>query len=375
MDRIMDGVPVFIFGAGKIGREYFSTINHFYNFVAFVDNDEDKQSRGYLGQAVFHPQALTNYFDKRPLILIAASPQHQKEIITQLGEMGFEYGRDVKGLFTFVTHELAEEVFRREEQVFNRLCQISLTERCSLKCKKCAHACNLVPNTRKDLTLAQAISSADHFFDIVDYSQEFVLIGGEPLLYKELDQIIEYIGEKYREKINIFSITTNGTILPNEKILENCKKYQVTFRISNYSKSIPRLKEQYKKLMELLDKWDMKYLISDEQVFWDYGFDWVDHHMDEAVLKQTFEMCKTPCREVQENRYYFCVMAHTVSNNMYDGKIGQGDYLNLDSLKGPEGRKAFFEFEQGQLKKGYLDMCNHCNGIESQKYVLPAGEQ
>lgn len=375
MNSAIKDCPTYIFGAGFLGSLFYKTIQHFHNFIGFLDNDHAKQESGYLGCQVFSPDVLCDSAGVRPLVIIAAAPENRDAIMHQVEQFGLAVGEDIKLIDDYLNEELAKYAYEQNGQIFNNLCQISLTERCSLKCKKCAHACNLVPNTRIDLTLAQAISSADHFFDIVDYSQEFVLIGGEPLLYKELDQIIEYIGEKYREKINIFSITTNGTILPNEKILENCKKYQVTFRISNYSKSIPRLKEQYIKLTELLDKWDIKYLISEDQVFWDYGFDWVDHHMDEAILKQTFEMCKTPCREVQGNRYYFCVMAHTVSNNMYDGKIGQDDYLDLDSLKGPEGRKAFFEFEQGRLKKGYLDMCNHCNGVESQKYVLPAGEQ
>ncbi len=41
------------------------------------------------------------------------------------------------------------------------------------------------------------------FFSKVDYIQEFVLIGGEPLLYEKLPQVIEYIGSKYRNQINI----------------------------------------------------------------------------------------------------------------------------------------------------------------------------
>ena len=61
------------------------------------------------------------------------------------------------------------------------------------------------------------------FFFKVDYIQEFVLIGGEPLLYEKLPQVIEYIGSKYRNQINIFSITSNGTILPSKELINVCK--------------------------------------------------------------------------------------------------------------------------------------------------------
>lgn len=77
-----------------------------------------------------------------------------------------------------------------------------------------------------------------------DLINEFVLIGWEPFLYKKLPDIIEYIGKKYRNQINIFSITTNGTITPKRDVLEMCKKYHVLIRISNYSEQIKRLKKQ-----------------------------------------------------------------------------------------------------------------------------------
>lgn len=103
------------------------------------------------------------------------------------------------------------------------LAQITLTERCSLKCKKCAHACYNVGNQTQDLDLSEVYKSADMFFSKVDYINEFVLIGGEPLLYKGLSKAIVYIGNKYRSQIGIFSITTNGTIAPDEETLKVCQ--------------------------------------------------------------------------------------------------------------------------------------------------------
>lgn len=88
------------------------------------------------------------------------------------------------------------------------------------------------------------------FFSKVDYINEFVLIGGEPLLYKGLSKAIVYIGNKYRSQIGIFSITTNGTIAPDEETLKVCQKYQVLYRISNYAKALPRLHQSHMKLIK-----------------------------------------------------------------------------------------------------------------------------
>ena len=118
-------------------------------------------------------------------------------------------------------------------QFYVELAQICLTERCSLKCKACAHACYAVDAKSPDMSLEMAEESADSFFGKVDLIKEFVLIGGEPFLYKELDKIIAYIGERYRDKMITFAITTNGTIMPAQSVLDLCRKYRVLIRISN----------------------------------------------------------------------------------------------------------------------------------------------
>ena len=78
------------------------------------------------------------------------------------------------------------------------------------------------------------------FFSKVDYINEFVLIGGEPLLYKGLSKAIVYIGNKYRSQIGIFSITTNGTIAPDVETLNVSEKYLVLYRICNFAMALPR---------------------------------------------------------------------------------------------------------------------------------------
>lgn len=47
--------------------------------------------------------------------------------------------------------------------------QITVTERCTLKCKKCAHACYNVGYQAHDLDISEVYKSADMFFAKVDY--------------------------------------------------------------------------------------------------------------------------------------------------------------------------------------------------------------
>ena len=252
------------------------------------------------------------------------------------------------------------------------IAQISLTERCTLKCKNCAHGCYAVGADSKDLAVKEVYDSADYFFKYVDCVREFVLIGGEPLLYQKLADVIQYIGKRYRDKMVIFSITSNGTIIPEKKVLEMCREYSVLFRISNYSGTIKRLQEKYRRLEKVLEDNGVQYSLGNPERQWmDYGFETVCRENQEKELTRVFDTCKTPCREVRGSKYYYCVMARSVSENLrFD--VGKYDYLDLKSIK---DKKIFFEFNMGYSEKGYLDMCRRCRGSEAVEYPIPVAQQ
>ena len=260
------------------------------------------------------------------------------------------------------------------QKIFLPLVQISLTERCTLRCKKCAHACNLVPRDAEDLQLKEACQSADMLFSFVDYVQDFVLIGGEPFLYKDLGKVIIYIGEKYRDRIHSFSITTNGTIMPSDNLLNLCKRYNILVRISNYTKALPRLERQYEKMTGALKRNGIKFLLGNKDIDWmDYGFEYVNRKGTPEQLAAVFDACATPCHEVRGDKFYFCVMARSVSENM-QRNVGEDDYLDLSELKPGVNNKIFFEYIMGYSEKGYLDMCNYCHGAEVSQYPIPIAE-
>ncbi len=108
----------------------------------------------------------------------------------------------------------------------------------------------------------------------------------------------------------------------------------------------------------------------------DYGFDYVDRKASQTELEKVFNACMTPCHEMRRNRFYFCVMARTVAENMKKG-VGGSDYLDLSQLSPDswEDRMKFFEFMRGYSDKGYLDMCNFCHGADAMNYPIPAAEQ
>ncbi len=364
---------IFIFGAGLIGMDLKKVFERAGYFAGFIDNNKEKQRTGAGGASVV---SLQDYLagEDTGLIIIAADIRNIPAITEQLCKADLNEGKDF-----FIYDKFMDKVFPillayDKNMLYVDLAQICLTERCSLKCKKCAHGCYAVDAGSQDMSPSAVKRSADFFFGKVDFIREFVLIGGEPFLYADLDSAIEYIGEKYRDKMRIFSITTNGTIMPRQNTLELCKKYDMLIRISNYSGTIKRLEEKYRQLQKRLEENQVSYAIGDKELQWmDYGFETVDRKWNTKELIQVFDKCKTPCREIRDSKYYFCVMARSVSDNLKMG-LGRDDFLDLEQL-GDEDKKIFLEFQFGYSDKGYLDMCNHCNGADAVKHPILAAEQ
>lgn len=376
------GKRFYIFGAGKLGKEYadFLHSNYVFDdaFLGFIDNDPKKHGEKYCEEYVI---SLDEYIrsgnPKSSFIVLCVSRKNMPDVIKQLQNAGMIDKVD------FVSHEeYFQEIFPLLflydfHKVYLQLCQIVLTERCTLRCKKCAHASNLVPRDTEDISSVAACKSADAFFSFVDYIQEFVLIGGEPFLYEGLAQVISYIGHHYREKMYIFSITTNGTLIPDENVLQLCKQYDVLIRISNYSNAIPALRKRYDLLMNKLTDYNISYDLAPLDKQWmDYGFEYVNRKASPDVLEGVFDACHTPCHEIRKDRFYYCVMARSVAENMRRD-VGEEDYLDIGQLS-PDNlldKRIFFEYAMGYSDKGYLDMCNFCHGAESRNFPIPAAEQ
>lgn len=363
---------IYIFGAGLIGTEIAQVFERYHCFAGYLDNDVQKQAAGKNGSRVI---SLEQYILEKAegFIVIAADQKNIPKIEEQLVSEGLKEKEDFWKYQEFMNEVFPILSVYEFDVSYVDLVQICLTERCTLKCQDCAHGCFAVDSHSEDLSLETAKESADIFFSKVDVVKEFVLIGGEPFLYGELSEIISYIGEKYRDRIVCFSITTNGTILPEQEILELCQRYDMVIRISNYSNTLKYLKKKYEQLEKRLRDYHVSYVMGDSEIQWmDYGFQTVDRQQGDNLI-QVFDKCKTPCREIRGSKYYYCVMARSVSDNL-KLNVGKEDYLDFNDLA-EDYKRVLLEFEKGYSEKGCLDMCAHCNGADAVNYVIPAAVQ
>ena len=124
---------------------------------------------------------------------------------------------------------------------------LMLTEKCSLKCKDCSNLMQLYAKPI-DQDFEMVISSIDIFLNTVDHCREIRLLGGEPLMYKKVYQVVEHL-LKYKN-FDQLKINTNGTIVPKESKIDVFQDKRVFFDISDYGKVSRNVKDLVKILKQ-----------------------------------------------------------------------------------------------------------------------------
>ncbi len=110
---------------------------------------------------------------------------------------------------------------------------VSVTNQCSLRCRDCN---NLMPYCKEKFTIdvKEQIRDLQKLLYYVDGIMNVEVIGGEPFVYRQLPELLKYLCDE--PKIKFIEITSNGTVLPVEQILDLLKNPKVCVLISDYGK-------------------------------------------------------------------------------------------------------------------------------------------
>ena len=242
------------------------------------------------------------------------------------------------------------EYFANRENVVVPALIFILSNCCTLRCEKCSM---LMPyfTERWEMPLEEAISSIDTLLRGVDEVIRFNLIGGEPLLYQNLDKIIYHLEKS--DKVKQIALNTNSTIIPKEHILESLKSPKVHVVLSDYGNVV-----QMAKLVECFEKQNINFEIWSEQTWVDFGG--TESRQRSAELLEAFYMrcgaAKTD-KAVLGNKFFSCERAARMHmlGNVYNA---ENDYVELNHKDTDEElRKKVHEM----LVRKTSDACNHCD--------------
>jgi len=242
---------------------------------------------------------------------------------------------------------------------------IMLTEKCTLNCT----FCNMyMPHFKKPKhrDLNEIKSDLDKFFSLVDYISLFHLVGGEPLMYPNVNEVIDYVGRKYRDKVGRLLITTNGTLTPKENTINLIKKYKLWVSVSDYTSEI-KYERRLKDTVNLLKKNNVAHLVRKDISWNDFGHPEIIKFSNEEDVKNHFQKCTAPYKGINNGRYYFCHL-NTSANLAGLVPENKNDFCELNEID----NLGLIKHDLGFLEKGYATFCKNCNGCNT-GINLPVG--
>lgn len=357
--RLTDDANYYVTGMYGLAVSFINRMSDKLGIINYIKNDLEVMDGSYPGVFSDDPGLLKDIHEGKARI-----------ICTERNRDGFEKSRKYwaeRGaelnlqFFQDEVFEAIYNVYKSNKVILDRV-EVFLTSRCTLNCEKCIA---YIPYFRmkKDVDIELLKADVDVLFSKVDYVRKLKLLGGEGFLYPNLMDYLEYVYDKYSDKIGTIRIGTNGTVIPKEEVLKVCKKCGVIADISDYSHAVPgvcKLEETRKKLESYGIATEIKR--TGEQ-WLDMGFpNDIPDKRSEEENRDHFRKCAMFCRQFSRGKLYFCC------SNFAAVEVGlfsadENDYFDFDRTF---SKKELLEFELGYSPIGHTTFCKVCRGCSEE---------
>lgn len=360
---------IVVFGFGKMGRGNIDALNNSFNIVKIIDNNEALKGQIYKGIEIVSLKTFMDLGIKEKIVVVTSGNRYVS-ILEELENNGYKEYVDFCGFSTFCN----DFFWNDRKQLFLGRLVFNVTTFCTLNCKNCTL---LTPyNKRKKyFSLDQLKEDVKLTFDTVDYISNFIIVGGEPFLYKDLEEYIIFVGENYRKYIGNFQIITNGTLIVSEELLYIIKKYNMEIRISDYTKRVG-YKEKLSEFCKDLERHHIDYVSYAHDEWKDLGFPEENVNMGNSTeeLRRHMLKCNPICQSVSEGKLYYCNQGWAAEQSgLFELK--ENDYLDLEKIKHCADKKEKFrKYYFGDLEGGYFSFCKVCRGFD-EGLSIPGGIQ
>jgi organic radical activating enzyme len=236
---------------------------------------------------------------------------------------------------------------------------VLVTEKCNLNCSHCNM---FIPHFEmpKHRELDTMINDIDSYFNMVDYVSVFHLVGGEPFLHPQIENVIRHVVTNYIDKIDKFIITTNGGISPKPSTIELLKNSDVILSVSNYSDKLQKLKTKVERVIETYKSNGIKHYVRNEIEWYDFGDLRIKKNLPTDKLIKHFDSCTAPFRGLNDGKFYYCHLnTGAVLTKLFP--LDKNDYVEIDKVS----KEDLLKFDLGYTDLGYITFCDNCNGCNT----------
>ncbi len=355
--------------------------------LCFGDQDVKKQGTTYYGLPVYSPEEMKYKFPQAVPIVTPYNLRPAFEYVKN--DLGYENAVTPFSLFLEFDsgkfNDLPEipewyhpdsldytiDMFMKQcinLQTAHQLFGIdaSVTEVCNLRCRNCT---SLMPNYQNP----RHFDAADFLHDMRVIMQgrmihHIFLEGGEAFLWKPLSKVIRELCQA-KELMNLI-VLTNGTVIPDDDLLEALQHPKVRVRISDYG-SITK-KEQ---LSSLFEKNKIKYILH-SQKWYELSAFHKEQYSEEKLRQVLIDCCKATGTGsyLVDGKLFRCpIQAQLHCLNIYPSK--EKDYVNLRDTDGARLQKRISEFMSAKHTPPMVELCLHCDGRGYAGVEVPPAEQ
>jgi organic radical activating enzyme len=276
--------------------------------------------------------------------------------------------RIIKFFFILIRSSFGFLLFKN---IYLSYVEFTITTRCSLKCKNCITYIPTIEEKHQSyMNFDEYKLYLDNLLANIKKLQFFVLIGGEPLLHKDLNKFLQYALSQ--KKINCVYMITNGTMDISDEIMDTLKKNRkrAFVVISNYKSNpdlLPRLKTN--EIINKLNKNNVHVYYRPIMTWFPVSDIKYRNRSYEENIKYYLK-CKMFCPSVTAGKLSMCSRASTIllrklyiPSESSDGK----EYLDLSK---PADKNKIISFYSNRS----FGVCNYCGVVEDsmKEEIIPA---
>ena len=294
------GGVVILYGAAMYGELAFHALQEL-DIPVFAFCDRVQAGKRFCGLPVITPEELRDYPEAH--VLICATKGFQG-ICHYLQQLPCRHCYEISGLLPFLNYQKLPAYCRqlpvnelvskyrfylsqREPASLEHLSlsfvALSITERCTLRCKKCSVLSPYYEEPCDD-SYESIMKPFELFLSCVDSIAELQIGGGEPFMHRDLERILKWC--LAQEKIKEISIFTNSTIIPNPTLSQVLANQKIKLLLDDYG----TLSRNLKSIVEVCDREGIRYLIQHFERWDDLG-DYQDKRETDEKVIQKFRYC------------------------------------------------------------------------------------
>lgn len=237
MQAKQDGREIILYGAGLVGHLIYESIKvrGGVDVYSFCTSYEPEHIDRETGLKVLNRESLK--FHKEALIIVGLGITFSNKVYEEIRTYCLDEGIKEENLILRTGDwflKLAKPYIDDNGKLHVYTLSYHVTKLCNLKCRMCGQLL-FGPVKRRSFPSEQITGDADKIFRIVDHISVMKLIGGEVMMYRDLDKLILNLN-RYRKQIGLLELYTNGAVIPKAPLLEAIKTYQgyIQITISDY---------------------------------------------------------------------------------------------------------------------------------------------